>query len=161
MRELAAIAIALMLASTTLLSACAPGPIYPTRSTSTSSTYNSAERARQNLRNSSISTVKEMAKVNESTAGQKSDSELIEMAQDSVRGILKDPGSAQFQKMVVRKIDEGRVVCGEVNAKNSYGGYVGFKHFVSGVAGAQIESTGSRYPDIDRAANAGLRMACP
>lgn len=39
-----------------------------------------------------------------------------------VKSVLKDPESAQFQNI------DG--VCGEVNAKNSYGGYTGFKKFV-------------------------------
>ena len=38
-----------------------------------------------------------------------------------VKNTLKDPDSAQFQNI------EG--YCGEVNAKNSYGGYIGFKKF--------------------------------
>lgn len=39
---------------------------------------------------------------------------------------LKDPSSAQFRE--IQKT--GRGICGEVNAKNSYGAYVGFKHFI-------------------------------
>lgn len=39
---------------------------------------------------------------------------------------LKDPSSAQFRE--IHKTDQA--VCGEVNAKNSYGAYVGFKHFI-------------------------------
>ncbi len=39
---------------------------------------------------------------------------------------LKDPSSAQFRE--VHKT--GGAICGEVNAKNSYGAYVGFKHFI-------------------------------
>lgn len=40
---------------------------------------------------------------------------------------LKDPGSAEFRN--VRPTADGLYLCGEVNAKNSYGGYVGFKKF--------------------------------
>lgn len=39
---------------------------------------------------------------------------------------LRDPSSAQYRD--VQTYSEG-VVCGEYNAKNSYGGYVGFKQF--------------------------------
>jgi hypothetical protein len=52
-------------------------------------------------------------------------------AEKAVRGMLKDPDSAEFRNLrVVDKpsVQEG-VVCGEVNAKNSYGGYNGFKEF--------------------------------
>lgn len=42
-------------------------------------------------------------------------------AQEAVKETLKDPTSAVFQNM--------KGACGEVNAKNSYGGYTGFKRF--------------------------------
>lgn len=37
---------------------------------------------------------------------------------------LKDPESAQFRNQ--------KGLCGEVNAKNSFGGYAGFKRFIAG-----------------------------
>ena len=44
---------------------------------------------------------------------------------------LKDPGSAEFRN--VRYLGDwtvqGGVLCGEVNAKNAMGGYVGYHHF--------------------------------
>lgn len=44
-----------------------------------------------------------------------------------VADTLKDPASAQF-----RNLKRGKeVLCGEVNGKNSYGGYVGFKRFIT------------------------------
>lgn len=51
----------------------------------------------------------------------------IESAKLSVAKSLKDPQSAQFQNMT--HFSEG-VVCGDVNAKNAMGGYVGFKPFI-------------------------------
>lgn len=58
-----------------------------------------------------------------------------------VRG-LKDPASAQFRDLYVsRSSTDGLTLCGEVNAKNSYGGYVGFNRFFSSGGGfVQIES---------------------
>ncbi|WP_286434742.1 hypothetical protein ACDW34_09275 [Acinetobacter piscicola] len=44
-------------------------------------------------------------------------------AKEAVLMSLKDPDSAQFQNV--------KGYCGEVNSKNSYGGYVGFKRFIS------------------------------
>ncbi|HEY8604728.1 hypothetical protein [Tsuneonella suprasediminis] len=38
---------------------------------------------------------------------------------------LKDPSSAQFRHLT----RVGNLVCGEINGKNSYGGYVGFEPF--------------------------------
>jgi hypothetical protein len=46
-------------------------------------------------------------------------------ARQSVKENLLDPDSATFKELFRR----GNYICGEVNAKNSYGGYVGFKRF--------------------------------
>jgi predicted nucleic acid-binding Zn-ribbon protein len=46
---------------------------------------------------------------------------------DHIARTLKDPESAQFEKFLLTDIDGA---CGYVNAKNSMGGYVGFKRFV-------------------------------
>lgn len=45
----------------------------------------------------------------------------------SLRQHLRDPQSAQFRN--VRQYADG-TVCGELNAKNGFGGYVGFRSFV-------------------------------
>lgn len=39
---------------------------------------------------------------------------------------LRDPASAQFRDVV----EHGGAVCGEVNGKNGFGAYAGFKHFI-------------------------------
>jgi hypothetical protein len=39
--------------------------------------------------------------------------------------LLKDPASAQFRN----EVRNGNILCGEINAKNSSGGYVGFQRF--------------------------------
>ena len=46
---------------------------------------------------------------------------------------LTDPGSAQFKNLrLIEKGPEGKpVLCGEVNAKNKMGGYVGFTRFAA------------------------------
>ena len=45
---------------------------------------------------------------------------------------LKDPGSAEYRNehLYPRKTDEDLSLCGEVNSKNSFGGYVGFRRFM-------------------------------
>ncbi|WP_410480685.1 hypothetical protein ACJ70E_15830 [Pseudomonas plecoglossicida] len=45
------------------------------------------------------------------------------VAREFVSGVLKDPGSAEFRNQ--------RGLCGEVNSKNSFGGYGGFKRFIA------------------------------
>jgi hypothetical protein len=53
------------------------------------------------------------------------------MAKQAVLKKLRDPESARFRN--VRNVGDrgaaGEGVCGEVNAKNTNGGYVGFQHF--------------------------------
>lgn len=55
-----------------------------------------------------------------------------------VRNRLKDPDSAEFSNLVVyqqkaapRDTVFGYTLCGEVNAKNSFGGYGGYQKFVA------------------------------
>lgn len=43
-------------------------------------------------------------------------------AQQSVKNLMKDPSSVKFRNM--------KGACGEVNAKNGFGGYTGFKRFI-------------------------------
>lgn len=60
------------------------------------------------------------------------ESYFMEEAKDAVRSRLKDADSATFQK--VRHYNSkqyGHIACGEVNAKNSFGGYTGFQRFFS------------------------------
>ena len=47
------------------------------------------------------------------------DAEKITFAQDKIKLQLKDPDSAQFKNVYVSSIKN---ICGEFNAKNSYGG---------------------------------------
>lgn len=59
--------------------------------------------------------------------------ETVVAAKRAVRASLKDPDSAQFKDVYANYTEKfGVVACGQVNAKNSLGGYTGFKRFVSG-----------------------------
>ena len=51
----------------------------------------------------------------------------IAKAEAKVEDLLKDPDSAKFTRVKVK----GVVVCGYVNAKNSFGGYTGAKAFMT------------------------------
>ena len=53
------------------------------------------------------------------------DAYKIKIAQEVAARDLIDPSSAQFRDLKVRK----DIVCGEINAKNRMGAYVGFKRF--------------------------------
>lgn len=55
-------------------------------------------------------------------------------ARQTILSELRDPGSAQFRN--VRRIQHANgttMFCGEVNARNGYGGMAGFKRFEAGV----------------------------
>lgn len=57
-----------------------------------------------------------------------------------VLGALKDPSSANFRNERLR----AGFVCGEVNARNSQGGYVGFKRYLSTATRYALEEHGSK-----------------
>lgn len=55
---------------------------------------------------------------------------IVKKAQEEVAAELSDPASAQFRQVrVIKQVGGTEAVCGEINAKNAYGGYVGFKDF--------------------------------
>ena len=53
---------------------------------------------------------------------------------------LKDPASAQFRNVELK--GGGTVLCGEINAKNSFGGYVGYRPFVTTASATVIWNGG-------------------
>jgi hypothetical protein len=60
---------------------------------------------------------------------------------DLLRGSLKDGGSAKFRNVVVSYKMKGRtpIVCGEANAKNTFGGYGGWQRWIgAGPAGVYM-----------------------
>jgi len=70
---------------------------------------------------------------------------IIEAARKPIISSLKDPLSAQFKDEWITS--DKITVCGEVNAKNSLGGYVGFKYYISNGDEFLIEgSTFSSWP---------------
>lgn len=61
-------------------------------------------------------------------------------AREPVRAITKDPQSAQFK---ADYLTSSGWLCGEMNAKNEYGAYVGFKRFMSNAKSGKIYFEGS------------------
>lgn len=71
-------------------------------------------------------------------------------AKKAVEADLNDPASAQYRAIHSYRLSDleelrptgftpgGRIVCGEVNAKNRFGGYVGFKRFMYDVSSANL-----------------------
>lgn len=54
----------------------------------------------------------------------------VTTAQQEIRNQMKDPESTNFKGVKqITNLQGEKFVCGEVNSKNSYGGYVGYKPF--------------------------------
>ena len=64
------------------------------------------------------------------------ESAKIEKLQSKVRDGFNDPTSTQFRN--AKLLSSNNVLCGEVNSKNAYGGYVGFKRFAVNSAGKVV-----------------------
>jgi len=60
-------------------------------------------------------------------------SALVAQAKTKIARDLKDPDSAKFRDVGIYKSSTGKggvAVCGEINAKNGYGAYIGFRKFL-------------------------------
>ena len=112
------------------------------------------------LRTTSLNTVNGYAVSLATFLKTNNEAAAIKQAQRAVADSLKDPMSAQFRNVRMVPYGPGSVICGEVNGKNSYGGYVGFKRFVASASQSEIVHESSKYPQINNAANAGLDAAC-
>jgi hypothetical protein len=63
-----------------------------------------------------------------------SESALVSKAKEAIREQMKDPASVEFRNVILNA--KSGAVCGEVNAKNSFGGYTGFTQFAFGSDGS-------------------------
>ena len=140
------------------LSGCATVPQGPTAPRGP--TAPQGPSAADKLRGLSFAEIGERAEYNAKFLQSKTEQALIDASLEATRNQLKDPGSAQFRNVRLVQHPKGKVVCGEMNAKNSYGGYVGFKVFAASPLGATIQQTGGRYAEVDALANSGLRATC-
>ncbi|WP_372400135.1 hypothetical protein [Azospirillum sp. HJ39] len=76
--------------------------------------------------------------------------------EEGARSSLKDPDSAKFKDIVAFKTKTGSIAgCGLINAKNSYGGYIGYTPFRTVVATSNGKFTGidahlqeGKYPQV-------------
>ncbi|MER9665557.1 hypothetical protein [Mesorhizobium sp. M0203] len=66
-------------------------------------------------------------------------SSTIDAVQSAILTVLKDPDSAKFGEVGAAVASDGSVVvCGNVNAKNSFGGYIGQMPFVGHMSGGEF-----------------------
>lgn len=82
--------------------------------------------------------------------------------QDSVRGGLKDPDSAQFKMPPINEDGAPDIYCGQVNAKNSYGGYAGYVPFMSTVTrnGGKVTWSSTMLPDSSQFGGVVMQGMC-
>ena len=75
--------------------------------------------------------------------------DFVKLAKMNVTADFKDPATVLYRGLFVGKDGESLVLCGELNGRNSYGGYVGFKRFYSGAEARsnRIESASDRQVD--------------
>ena len=64
----------------------------------------------------------------------------INLHKGRIKNRLKDSESAKFRNIFISKKIGSPIVCGEINSKNSFGGYSGYQRFVSGGTIQVIES---------------------
>ncbi|WP_420722498.1 hypothetical protein [Hwanghaeella sp. LZ110] len=87
----------------------------------------------KSVKEASIAVFESTAKLGSTTFTEfNDDAAKIEEAKAAVLSVLKDPESAQFRNVFITTPTQGTAVCGEVNAKNSYGGFTGFQYFITG-----------------------------
>ena len=53
------------------------------------------------------------------------------LSHSAVEARLRDPSSAEYRNEHLGNYKGAQVVCGEVNAKNGFGGMTGFERYVS------------------------------
>lgn len=112
------------------------------------------------LRQMSFDEISRHAAVNAQYLQSRSEKELTDASLEAAKNQLKDPGSAQFRSVRIVNHPNGKLICGEINGKNSYGGYVGFRLFAASPSGATTLRTGGRYAEVDELSNVGLRAGC-
>lgn len=74
-----------------------------------------------------------------------------------MRQRLKDPYSAEFRNVFVSRSSGSPVVCGQVNAKNSFGGYAGYKRFISAGSVMQVMESDMAPGEMDQLWNQACR----
>lgn len=68
---------------------------------------------------------------------------------DALKEKLRDPSGAEFRNEAVSRKGGSPVVCGEVNAKNGFGGRNGYQRWIGAIpAGAFLEQEVSDFPKL-------------
>ncbi len=66
----------------------------------------------------------------------------VQFAQAAITHQLRDPDSAQFRNLTTYVMENGdQIVCGEINARNGFGGYSGYVTYYVRLQGQTIKRT--------------------
>lgn len=86
-----------------------------------------------------------LASITTFTLAKNNESAFAKEAMTAVKNQMKDPDSTQFRNLrEIKNTVNDTVLCGELNAKNSYGGYVGYTSFSYSREGIAIISNNNR-----------------
>ena len=91
-----------------------------------------------------------------SKPSKEADAAKVQVVKMSIAKSLKDPDSAKFRGV---KLKWG-TVCGEVNAKNSYGGYAGYRRFYA-IDGTDVHMEETRFSEAQWAQFCGPQAKKP
>jgi hypothetical protein len=80
--------------------------------------------------------------------GSDDDAALVTTLQQKVTAGLKEPTSAQFRNVALNPARSA--LCGEVNARDGVGGYVGFRPFVASDSGAVVLNAACDPSNLER-----------
>lgn len=88
----------------------------------------------------------------------------VEKGKDLVASVLKDPDSAKFGRVYMvedQAIGDTHygLLCGEVNSKNSFGGFTGFRRFVANFSYSRRGELKVSYVTLEEGVNAELNRA--
>jgi hypothetical protein len=97
-------------------------------------TDNAAQRAVLDTKSDALAATAEKVTdgghVDPSTSSGAATLDAYTAAKMNLEAALKDPDSAKYRNLFVSRISGGGLaLCGEVNSKNGFGGYTGFKGF--------------------------------
>jgi len=112
------------------------------------------------LKKASLALAEEYSKVTQEYYEKHGEQLTILASKEAVKANLKDPNSAEFKNMRLVKYLNGHVVCGTVNAKNSFGGYTGFTPFIACPMHSIILDNKSEHKKVNDSANDALYAAC-
>ncbi len=96
-------------------------------------------RAEENRAEEEVRAEKRRA-ANVGDKGKVSHADAVWIGKKAVKRLLKDSDSAEFRGIEYMRFKSGGYICGEVNSKNSFGGFSGWQHFISaGTQSAYLE----------------------